>query len=321
MPRVNTVPPEPFRLLQGQALPNWQTAPARARRRLEALILTLVLSFGAAAFVRSLGVAEFRQRVLAQWNAGEAELYRLMFQELLLNPWFYLVIGSVLLCERRWPARPEQGLLSAGARVDMVWVVVKLLLHASFFPVYAIFLRFVYGRYLDETLTIASLAGLPWGVRLVLGLLLGDLVFYVSHVLRHKIPLLWRFHAVHHSQRQLNFFTEYRVHPFDDVFLFALTFIPLLMLGHTVVTATAIVWLGHWHTRICHANIRTNFGPLRFLLVTPQSHRVHHSREAHHLDRNFGLTFCLWDRLFGTHYPGETEYPETGILAGAKVGR
>ena len=75
----------------------------------------------------------------------------------------------------------------------------------------------------------------------------------------------------------------------------------------------AILWLRHWHTRFCHANVRTNLGVLRWVLVTPQSHRVHHSLDPAHRDKNFGVTFSLWDHLFGTQHRDYDVYPECGI--------
>jgi sterol desaturase/sphingolipid hydroxylase (fatty acid hydroxylase superfamily) len=68
-----------------------------------------------------------------------------------------------------------------------------------------------------------------------------------------------------------------------------------------------------WYTRLYHANIRSNFGPLKHVLVTPQSHRIHHSIEPRHQDRNFSVILTVWDRLFGTLYPSYDEYPQTGV--------
>jgi sterol desaturase/sphingolipid hydroxylase (fatty acid hydroxylase superfamily) len=162
-------------------------------------------------------------------------------------------------------------------------------------------------------LTLHALDSLPFAAKVVLALLFGDLVFWMTHFVRHKVLMFWKFHAVHHSQRELNFFSEYRVHPVDDMLVYTLAFIPLFMFGISGVAVLAIVWIRHWHTRLYHANIRSNFGPLRYLLVTPQSHRIHHSSRPEHQDKNFGLTFSLWDQLFGTQYRGWDEYPETGI--------
>jgi sterol desaturase/sphingolipid hydroxylase (fatty acid hydroxylase superfamily) len=69
----------------------------------------------------------------------------------------------------------------------------------------------------------------------------------------------------------------------------------------------------NWYTRVYHANLRTNYGVLKHVVVTPQSHRIHHSIESRHQDKNFGVIFTVWDRLFGTLYAHYDEYPETGI--------
>lgn len=89
--------------------------------------------------------------------------------------------------------------------------------------------------------------------------------------------------------------------------------IPFLILQ--VNTPTIVLWaiFSRWYSHIYHGNIRTNLGPLRYVLVTPQSHRVHHSIQPLHRDTNFGSIFSFWDRLFGTQYRGYDEYPETGI--------
>jgi sterol desaturase/sphingolipid hydroxylase (fatty acid hydroxylase superfamily) len=241
-----------------------------------------------------------------------ATLYRTVVVEFLFNPWLYVLIGGVLLLERLLPAVPGQGTLASGIRNDIAWVVIKLVLGVVVVGTWVALLRVIYSRYLS-VLTVHQVDAWPKVARIVLAVLFADAVFYVTHYVRHKVSVLWYFHAVHHSQRELNFFTEYRVHPVDDLFLYTIGFIPLFMVEHSFVTVVAIVWIRHWHTRFYHSNIRTNLGPLRYILVTPQSHRVHHSVEPPHFDKNFGLTFSLWDQLFGTQYRGWDEYPATGI--------
>ncbi len=118
---------------------------------------------------------------------------------------------------------------------------------------------------------------------------------------------------IHHSQRQMNLFTDGRVHMVEYLVAQAIICLPLFMLN---LTPFAIFWVGvatSWYTRIYHANLRTNFGPLKYLLVTPQSHRIHHSLQSRHWDKNFGVIFSVWDRLFGTLYANYDEYPETGL--------
>jgi sterol desaturase/sphingolipid hydroxylase (fatty acid hydroxylase superfamily) len=283
------------------------------RRNLTGL-LSLVLLFAllAAAGWYALQDPGYRASMQKTFAGASATLYRTLITEIVLNPWFYGVFALVLVLERLIPAKEGQGSLSRGARTDIAWVVVKLAIYAWALPLYIIFLRFLYDKHLGF-LTISGAKQWPWLGRLAFALLVSDFLFYVSHVVRHKVEFLWYFHAVHHSQKELNFFTEYRVHPLDDVFIYTIGFIPLFMVDSSFVMAMALVWVGHWHTRLYHSNIRSNFGPLRYLLVTPQSHRVHHSIEPRHHDRNFGLTFSLWDHLFGTQYRGYDEYPDTGI--------
>ena len=287
--------------------------PQQRRSRPTALV-GLVLTFVLIALVLALLYPQEGLQTAIENRFGQSyeTLYRTLVAEILLNPWFYLVFALVLLLERLIPARPAQSLFARGTRFDLGWTLLKLGAHAAVLPLYVVALRFFYDRHLDF-LTIQAAAEWPWLARFALALLFGDLVFWFTHVVRHRVSFLWYFHAVHHSQRELNFFTEYRVHPVDDLFIYTIGFIPIFMVEHSFASIVAIVWIRHWHTRLYHSNIRSNFGVLRYVLVTPQSHRVHHSIEPRHRDRNFGLTFSIWDHLFGTQYRGYDEYPETGI--------
>lgn len=249
-----------------------------------------------------------------QFIVGMVDLVadRWVFRELFLNPWFYGIFAGVLILEWLIPARASQRSLSRGLEADLFWVLLKTTAHVTLLPFYLALLQGLYSRHLDF-LTFDAVEAWPSSAKVLFALLFGDLVFWITHFVRHKVHLFWKFHAVHHSQRELNFFSEYRVHPVDDVFVYTIGFIPLFMFEMSGATVVAIVWIRHWHTRLYHANIRTDFGPLRYLLVTPQSHRIHHSSEPEHQDKNFGLTFSIWDQLFGTQYRGWEEYPETGI--------
>jgi sterol desaturase/sphingolipid hydroxylase (fatty acid hydroxylase superfamily) len=90
-------------------------------------------------------------------------------------------------------------------------------------------------------------------------------------------------------------------------------FTPLYLLGLDIQLAVWIPIAMESYERVYHANLRSGYGWLKYLLVTPQSHRIHHSAEARHRDKNFGIFFSFWDRLFGTQWTGYDEYPRTGI--------
>ena len=291
-------------------IPSGEEGKKRNVVGLVALLTFFALAGGAVLY--SLRDSAFATSAGKTFGESFFTLQRRLAEEIFLNPWFYVVIAVVILLERLIPAKEGQGTLAKGVRTDLLWVGVKLGINAWFLPIYIILLRHLYDKHLGF-LTLQSVAEWPWLGRLVLALLVTDFIFYVTHFLRHKISWLWYFHAVHHSQKELNFFTEYRVHPIDDIFVYTIGFIPLFMVEHSFVTVVAIVWIRHWHTRMCHSNIRTDFGWLRYVFVTPQSHRVHHSIEPRHFDKNFGLTLSVWDYLFRTQYRGYDEYPDTGI--------
>ena len=140
-----------------------------------------------------------------------------------------------------------------------------------------------------------------------------DFVFYVSHHLHHRVTVLWYLHAIHHSQEDLNPLTPYRVHPLEGVTKALIRTAPFMVFGGTATTVFWFTFINSFWGFFIHANIRTNLGFLKYVLVTPQYHRVHHSIEERHFDRNFGERLTLWDWLFGTMWLGFDDYPATGV--------
>lgn len=228
------------------------------------------------------------------------------------NPWFYAGLVLVLVLERLAPARPLQPTRAAGVRHDVLWALLGFPLGVAVIGALLFTLREIYRAHL-EFLTIRQVQEWPWAARLALALVVTDFAKWFTHLARHKVPLLWRFHAVHHAPRELNFFSDFRIHPGDHAADILIRTLPVLMIDQSFATLAALEALRQWQARFYHANIRTNLGVLRYVLVTPQSHRVHHSIEARHADTNFGAMLSIWDRLFGTQYRGYDEYPATGL--------
>lgn len=148
-----------------------------------------------------------------------------------------------------------------------------------------------------------NLTELPAWLAFVAAFLLLDLAIYVQHVVFHKVPLLWRFHRMHHSDVEFDTTTGVRFHPGEIVLsmLYKLALVAVLgappaavLVFEVVLNATSLFNHGNVSLGRYDAAIRT-------LIVTPDMHRVHHSvpREEH--DTNFGFNLSLWDRLFGTY--------------------
>jgi len=224
---------------------------------------------------------------------------------------YFCLLSLVAVLELRVPAR-RQPLLTPGVFQDTVWYAGSLLFRITFLGAWSAMLYGLYHRHLDF-LTIESAADWHPLARFTAAVLVTDFARWLGHLIAHKVPLFWQFHAVHHSQRNLNLFTDARVHPVDRMVAGTIKFVPLLMFDNVFPVIMAWAVFETVYPKFYHANVRLNFGPLRYLLVTPQSHRVHHGVDPEFRDRNFGFTFSLWDRIFGTQHPDHNVYPETGI--------
>jgi sterol desaturase/sphingolipid hydroxylase (fatty acid hydroxylase superfamily) len=229
-----------------------------------------------------------------------------------LSPLLWLPLVAAMALEYLRPARAGQKVLSAGLFQDAVWVAVSAVFRLAVMGFYVAMLRWIYDRHMSF-LTIHAVMDWPMWARVLLAILVGDFLGWFHHLVRHKVPALWAFHAVHHSQREMNVLTDVRVHPLDRIASQTVQFVPLFMVDAAFPEIAAWVLFHQAWTKFCHANVRMNCGWLGWILVTPQSHRVHHSVALEHRDTNFGVALSIWDRLFGTRYAGVDEYPECGV--------
>ena len=160
-------------------------------------------------------------------------------------------------------------------------------------------------------------AGQPLWLQFIEALIVADLFAYGAHRLFHEVPLLWRFHQIHHSAEHMDWLAGSRLHLVDIVLTRAFAFIPLYALGFSQAALGIYAAWAAFQATLNHANVRWTFGPLRFLLVTPQFHHWHHSADVY--DKNFAVHLPVIDRLFGTwHLPGN-EWPARYGLDGSPV--
>ncbi len=177
------------------------------------------------------------------------------------------------------------------------------------------------GAFLD------SVAALPFGVRLLAAFVVGEIGFYWGHRWTHEIPLLWRFHSVHHEPEHIDWLVNTRAHPIDMVFTRLCGMVPLYVLGlggpgsgvagpESVVPALVVIVATMWGFFI-HANVNWRFGPFEWLLATPAFHHWHHV-VAGPINRNYASMLPALDRVFGTHHLPRNEWPAAyGIDANA----
>jgi len=137
----------------------------------------------------------------------------------------------------------------------------------------------------------------------VLGLLGRGFVSWVTHLLMHKVPLFWRVHRVHHTDTELDVSTTVRFHPFEFPIALVVGAPLILVLGPSPWVLLAYEVLDAAVTVFSHANVELPSAldrVLRYLVVTPALHRVHHSADPEETDSNFSAVFPIWDLVFGT---------------------
>jgi len=153
------------------------------------------------------------------------------------------------------------------------------------------------------------LGGLPWPVQIVAGVIIVDFsTGYLSHRIMHVWPAMWRFHQVHHCDDFVDVTTTYRTHPVETVWRFLFAIVPVWVIGIAPAAVVIQRLLQATNGVIAHANIRL-WAPLDRLLsrvwVTPNVHKIHHSRQLTETNSNYGTILTIYDRLLGTYTPAE----------------
>ena len=235
--------------------------------------------------------------------------------------WFILdLLGSTMifiLIEKAFPIY-EQAVFRPGWQTDfthfavnhfivgLVLLVVNFLVHR--------FVAFVAYAPLQ-----AWIAGLPYLAQLFLIVLAADLVQYWAHRAYHEVPFLWRFHAVHHSAKYMDWMAGSRQHILELVATRVAVLGAIYALGFSKEAMDAYILIVGFQAVFNHANVKlpAAFGkaPLKYLVVTPDFHHWHHSSEQEALDRNYAAHFAFLDYLFGTAVKSDRRFPEQyGVL-------
>lgn len=157
----------------------------------------------------------------------------------------------------------------------------------------------------QQEIGLFYLIELPLWAKLILGILTLDLATYWFHRLSHRMPVLWRFHRVHHSDTTLDSSSYFRSHPIEVLFWFGST--PILVagifgldsivIGFYYLVLTPFLVLEHSNLRF-PAWMEKTFG---LIFTTPNLHKIHHDQDQHFTDSNYADIFIFWDRLFGTY--------------------
>jgi len=213
---------------------------------------------------------------------------------------FAVVLGLMLLWETLNPRRTP--LLGWNRRLNNLGLVgLDVILVRFLMPV--------------ATVTVAEISMTQgWGLfnivdagfwpSFVLSLFLMDLVIYAQHVIMHKIPLLWRMHRVHHTDLDFDVTTALRFHPFEIILSMFVKFFFIALIGVPVIAVIVFEIVLNISAMFNHSNIQIPLRidrMLRFFIVTPDMHRVHHSVIKVETNSNYGFNIPWWDYIFRTY--------------------
>ncbi len=165
---------------------------------------------------------------------------------------------------------------------------------------------------------LLNLVDFPAALEMFLAVVFLDLMIYLQHVVVHMVPFFWRFHAVHHSDLDLDVSSGLRFHPVEILGSLLFKMGVILALGPTIMTVIVFEAILNGMAQFSHSNIKLPLPldrVLRVLIVTPDMHRIHHSEEVSETNSNFGFNLSIWDRLLET-YNQDAKKPQAEIAIG-----
>ena len=214
----------------------------------------------------------------------------------LVAPGFVVLVLAAVACERLWPAE-RRPFLARGHVQDASYFLLYILAIAPFMTLLsvgsAVILR-SHATWLQATWT----AQWPRWTVVVVALLAMDLCNWLAHWGDHRIGMLWRVHALHHSQEELSVLTSFRAHPLMHTTGFVLATVPVLLLAGAHPLAPVLITVYVCLGTLPHTNVRWSYGPLGRILVSPAYHRQHHAMEGQQ-EANLGVVLTVWDVLAG----------------------
>jgi len=225
--------------------------------------------------------------------------------------WFLLdllLMGVLFLPLERAFARVAQPIFRKGFATDVVYFFVGhvLIQVVVFFTVTPASLFFGWARHPSFQRAVASQPALLQFAEIVL---VSDVFQYAAHRLFHRVPWLWRVHAIHHSTSEMDWLAGSRLHLVEILMVRAIMFVPLFILGFGEAPVRAYIVFVALHAVLLHANVRFRFDWLDGLVTTPRYHQFHHAADGPALNKNFALHLPLLDRVLGTQYLPARAWP------------
>lgn len=237
--------------------------------------------------------------------------------------WFLLnmiVYSAVFIpLERLFAHRPEQSTFRTAWRTDLAYFFLSALLVqvTTLVTMKPAMVLFEWAAHQGVQAWVRSQS---FVVQFLAILALTDLAQYWIHRAFHAAPALWRFHQIHHSAESMDWLAGSRLHLVDVAVTRGLTYVPIYLLGFSEAPLFAYVAFVSIQATFIHANVRFRFGPLAWIVATPQFHHWHHGAEPEAIDKNFAVHLPVLDWLFGTFHLPKDRWPASyGLAQGETV--
>ena len=220
------------------------------------------------------------------------------------------VVSAIIFIflEKVFPKYREQIIFRPEWRLDFFYFCFNHLIFTVVLLVANHFVTNVFSWAVSDTLQ-SFIQGQPVLVQVVILILCADFVLYWSHRIFHENPRLWKIHAVHHSVEHMDWMAGSRNHVIQTFIDRSLALVPLYLIGADKQALDIYVGFAAFQAVFVHANIGIPFGPLKYILCTPQYHHWHHSSEKPAIDTNYAVHTPLYDKLFGTYHMPDKHWP------------
>ena len=233
---------------------------------------------------------------------------------------YVAVAGLLVLCEWALAFEDRWGSTLKGSLTDFVYVGAATLLEKATFVLCA-FLAASLGRLLSADLGI-GVWPTTWsfGLQVLLALLIADAGTYLRHRLFHRVPLLWRFHQIHHSMTGLYWIRSAYTHPLEQFAIMLAMMFPIALLGAGDAVILVVAFVYGLSGLLQHANVDARSSFLNLVFATPEVHRFHHGANALGNASNYSAFFVFMDHLFGTYrHPERHAAPRRVGLEGVET--
>jgi sterol desaturase/sphingolipid hydroxylase (fatty acid hydroxylase superfamily) len=227
--------------------------------------------------------------------------------------WFILdLLGSTVLfvvIEKIFPLYKGQSVFRKEWQTDLKHFAVNHFLVGLILLVVNFLIHHVFGWLVrsDFQQAVQHIWFVP---QLLLCILVADLAQYWTHRAYHEIPFLWKFHSVHHSTKTMDWLAGSRQHMLEIIATRVLVLAPIFVLGFSEAVINTYIIIVGFQAVFNHANVHLPWGPLKYLIVTPDFHHWHHAQDDEAIDKNYAAHYAFLDYVFGTAVKSDKQFPE-----------